>query len=91
MLVFVRKVTEEHGKDVEQEMRMMKKMERENVVDLGDRMGSSEDKGKGNYGMSRLGGFETCMQSVLNCIKVKRSMILHLHWREYSRQDVGAT
>ena len=32
MLVFVRKVTEEHGKEVEQEMSMMKKMvERDGV------------------------------------------------------------
>ena len=50
-------------------------------------MGSSEDKEKGNHGMSRLGRFETCMQSVLNCIKVKRPMIFHVHCRESLKQD----
>ena len=46
----------------------------ENVVDLEDGMGSSKDKGKGNHGMSRLGGFEMCMQSVLKCTK---SQVFH--------------
>ena len=50
-------------------------------------MGSSEDKGKGYHGMSKLGGFETRVQILLNCIKVKRSMILHLHCRELLKQD----